>query len=223
MGLKNLISKITARDQESKAGTSIKSAPDPVSNHKPLEDTPTQASSQAERPIRKDMTMREILNRYPSAQRALFQRYHVGGCSSCGFDMADALEDVCKSHNILSVDEAIDHIIQSDQLDQRIQIGPQEAAQSLKTNPNVKLIDVRDEYEHSIAHIEGAQLISQSLVQEMMTSWPKDTPIIFHCHHGIRSLDAASYFLGHGFTNVKSLKGGIDAWSQEVDPSVRRY
>ena len=52
---------------------------------------------------------------------------------------------------------------------------------------------------------------------------PKDTPIVFHCHLGQRSLDAASYFAGHGFKNVRSMTGGIDAWSSEVDESILRY
>ena len=53
--------------------------------------------------------------------------------------------------------------------------------------------------------------------------WPKHTPIVFCCHLGQRSLDAASYFAGHGFTEVRSMTGGLDAWSTEVDPSVPRY
>ena len=52
---------------------------------------------------------------------------------------------------------------------------------------------------------------------------PKDTPIVTYCHHGIRSLEAASYLIGHGFTNVLSLAGGIDAWAKEIDTSLRRY
>jgi hypothetical protein len=49
------------------------------------------------------MTMQEILSQYPAAQRALFRRYHVGGCSSCGFQPTDTLEQVCKSHNLLDL------------------------------------------------------------------------------------------------------------------------
>ena len=58
--------------------------------------------------------------------------------------------------------------------------------------------------------------------QEMMRL-PKDTPIVFYCHLGQRSLDAASYFAGHGFTDLRSMTGGIEAWSLQVDPSVPRY
>jgi rhodanese-related sulfurtransferase len=47
--------------------------------------------------------------------------------------------------------------------------------------------------------------------------------IVVYCHHGTRSLDSAAYLAGHGFTNVKSLAGGIDAWSCEIDQELPRY
>ena len=49
------------------------------------------------------------------------------------------------------------------------------------------------------------------------------TPIVFQCHHGVRSQQAAEYFRREGFRNLYNLRGGIDAWSQFVDPSVPRY
>ena len=60
-------------------------------------------------------------------------------------------------------------------------------------------------------------------VAEVVMRWPKDAPIVFYCHLGSRSLDAASYYAGHRFSEVRSMTGGIDAWSVEVDPSVPRY
>ena len=166
--------------------------------------------------------MAEILETFPSAQRALFTRYHVGGCSSCGFQPSDTLEAVCKSHNLLNVDEVIDHIKTSDDVDKKIQISVADAAKELKQNPNVKLLDVREEYEHNQANIKGSMLVTQENLEQIM-AWPKDTAILVHCHHGIRSMDAASYLIGHGFTNVRSITGGIEAWSQDVDPSVPKY
>lgn len=87
----------------------------------------------------------------------------------------------------------------------------------------VKLLDVRTEEERRIAVIEGVPIVDMALAQQMIQSWPKDTAIVLHCHHGIRSLDAAAYFMREGFTNVKSMTGGIDAWTSEVDPSIPRY
>jgi len=84
-------------------------------------------------------------------------------------------------------------------------------------------VDVRSREEWDAVHIEGSEFLTQELMQQMMTDWPKDREIVFMCHHGVRSLDAASYFAGHGFSNVKSLSGGIDAWSVQVDPALPRY
>ncbi len=56
----------------------------------------------------------------------------------------------------------------------------------------------------------------------MMSTWSKDTPIVTYCHHGIGSLEAASYLIGHGFTKVLSLAGGIDAWAEDIDTTLRR-
>ena len=53
--------------------------------------------------------------------------------------------------------------------------------------------------------------------------WPTHAPVVFYCHLGQRSLDAASYFAGHGFTEVRSMIGGLDAWSVEVVPASPRY
>src|ERR1043165_9620201 len=160
-------------------------------------------------------TMAEVLQAYPGAQRALFRRYHIGGCSSCGFQTTEILEQVCARLNVLDIDEGLTHTRQAEELDRKLKIKPAEVQELLKAG-KVKLLDVRQDFEWDASHIEGAQLVTQELVQEIMQSWPKDTPIVFHCHHGMRSLDAAAYFLGHGFTNVRSMEGGIDAWSQEV-------
>jgi predicted sulfurtransferase len=53
--------------------------------------------------------------------------------------------------------------------------------------------------------------------------WPKQTPMVLYCHTGRRSIDAASFLAGHGFTNVRSMTGGLEAWSCQVDSSVPRY
>ena len=172
--------------------------------------------------ITKDMQMQEILRIFPGARRALFQRYHVGGCSTCGFQPTDTLVEVCCNHKLRDVDEVIEHLKRSHELDQALQISPMEVAEQLCRGEGMKLLDVRTPEEHDIARIEGALLVTEENAEEIM-NWQKDTMIVFFCHHGDRSLDSASYFLGHGFTNVKSIRGGIDAWSLEVDLDVPRY
>jgi len=103
-----------------------------------------------------------------------------------------------------------------------MEIDPIEVQQLLKQKA-IKLLDVRTPVEYSIAHIDGSILIDQELVEEIVSSWPKDTDIVTMCHHGIRSLDAAAYLRGQGFTKVRSMRGGIDVWSAKIDPSVPRY
>jgi rhodanese-related sulfurtransferase len=172
--------------------------------------------------ISKDSTMQEVLENYPSAQRALFQRYHIGGCHSCGYEMTDVLGEVVAKHDITDINEVLNFIEEAEALDRKIQISPKEVAEALKGKDVVKLLDVRLKPEWDLAHIEGASLVSEDLAREIMT-WPRETAMVFYCHTGKRSMDAASYFAGHGFKNVKSMTGGIDAWSQVVDTNVPRY
>ena len=172
--------------------------------------------------ITRHSTMGEVLEVYPSAQRALFQRYHIGGCNSCGYQPGDTLDAVARSHNILDVGEVVAFLEDAEQLDRRIQVSPVEVAAALGSDDRPRLIDVRSPAEWELARIEGATLMTE-VVAELVMSWPKDTSIVFYCHLGQRSLDAASYFAGHGFTDLRSMTGGIEAWSLQVDPSVPRY
>lgn len=170
-------------------------------------------------------TMAQVLQTYPSAQRALFQKYHIGGCSSCGFEPDDTLQSVLEEHGAApdEVARAVAYIEESAEVDRRLQKTPAEVRDLLKSNPRARLLDVRPEWEARMASISGATLLTPELAQEIMAKWDKSAPIVFHCHHGIRSLDAASYFAGHGFANACSMAGGVDAWSEQIDPTVPRY
>ena len=103
-----------------------------------------------------------------------------------------------------------------------LEISPAETAALLKDG-KTKLIDVRTSQEYALAHIEGCPLVDETLAKEIVDTWPKDTPIITICHHGVRSLDAAVYLRQQGFTNVRSMSGGIDVWSQTIDATIPRY
>jgi rhodanese-related sulfurtransferase len=93
----------------------------------------------------------------------------------------------------------------------------------LKTGQKIALLDVRTLEEYEFTHIEGARLVTEELAQEILTQWPQDTPIVVHCHLGVRSQAAASFLIDEGYTHVRSLAGGIDAWSCQIDPTVLRY
>ena len=73
--------------------------------------------------ITRHSTMGEVLESYPSAQRALFQRYHIGGCNSCGYQPGDTLDAVARSHNILDVGEVVVFLDNAEQLDRQV-VGP---------------------------------------------------------------------------------------------------
>jgi monothiol glutaredoxin len=87
---------------------------------------------------------------------------------------------------------------------------------------NFEFADVRTETERSLARIEGARLLDRAYHDHLLTL-DKETPIVFQCHHGVRSQSAAEYFEGLSFSNLYNLSGGIDAWSLKVDASVPRY
>lgn len=173
-------------------------------------------------PITPDMTMERILELAPAAQRALFQRYHIGGCSSCGFQPTDTLAQVCKDHNILDIKEVIATIQRAQEVDTRIEVEPRAVKQWLDAKEDFSFIDVRTPEELELARIAQAEPLDFDNPAKYM-ELPRDRKIVFTCRSGVRSLDVASYFIGHGFQRVYSMRGGILAWSQEIDPSVPRY
>jgi rhodanese-related sulfurtransferase len=168
-------------------------------------------------------TMSEVLEAYPGAQRALFRRYHIGGCSSCGFQPTETLGQVCHRNNNLDVEEVLSQIKSSHEQDSRILISPSQLAQFRQENQSLKLLDVRSREEWEAARIEGAILLSQQAMQEILSQWPREELFVIYDHEGKQGLDAAAYFIGHGFENVRCLKGGIDAWSEQIDPNIPRY
>jgi rhodanese-related sulfurtransferase len=168
-------------------------------------------------------TMREVLEVYPGAQRALFRRYHIGGCSSCGFAPDETLAQVCARNGNLDVAEVLAHIQSSHEEDAKILISPKELAELLQKDKSVKLVDVRSREEFEAVHIEGSILLSQEVMRELMASGSNTNPMVVIDHAGKNGLDAAAYFMGHGLQNVRCLRGGINAWAQEVDPKLRRY
>ena len=87
---------------------------------------------------------------------------------------------------------------------------------------DVVLIDVREPWEYQLAKIEGAKLMPLKTLGEHLAELPKDKEIVFHCHHGMRSMQACQVAAQQCF-RVTNLSGGIAAWSTEVDPKVPQY
>ena len=104
-------------------------------------------------------------------------------------------------------------------------MSPVELSELLRTPYPPYLLDVRTEDENSFVSLPNSRLIPLHELERRwkeIESW-KESPIVVYCHHGIRSERAAAFLRGCGFTQVENLDGGIDAWSSEIDPSVKSY
>jgi rhodanese-related sulfurtransferase len=167
--------------------------------------------------------MREVLEVYPGAQRALFRRYHIGGCSSCAFQPSETVQQLCDRNGGLNSSELLEHIRSSHEQDEKLMISPAQLATLVQEGPSVRLVDVRSREEFEAVHIEGSVLLSQPTMKEILAEGTNTRPLVLIDHQGAKALDAAAYFLGHGLQNVHCLRGGIDAWARELEPTMRRY
>ncbi|HEY1767057.1 MAG TPA: rhodanese-like domain-containing protein [Terracidiphilus sp.] len=104
-----------------------------------------------------------------------------------------------------------------------LEISPPDAARLFKEK-QARILDVREPWEFATARIDGSLPLPMGDVparahQEL----DPEERLLVVCHHGVRSMNVAVWLRNQGFDNVQSLRGGIDAWSREVDPSVNRY
>jgi len=104
-----------------------------------------------------------------------------------------------------------------------LEITPREVKRKLDGGEKLLLVDVREPHEHTICHIEGATLIPMGTIPANLQRLDADEDVICVCHHGMRSLDVANWLRAQGVKSAKSMAGGIDRWSMEVDPKVPRY
>jgi rhodanese-related sulfurtransferase len=92
-----------------------------------------------------------------------------------------------------------------------------------KSNKPHRLIDVREVGEYNIAKIEGAELMPLNTIPSRLQDLDPDEEIVVQCHVGGRSAMAVEFLRRNGFPNARNLKGGIEAWSARIDPSVPKY
>lgn len=102
------------------------------------------------------------------------------------------------------------------------EVPPKELKNLLDSGKVKHVYDVRTPKEREVAAIGNSPLLDDQTMAAI-EALPKETPLAFFCHHGPRSRSAAEHFLKQGFKQVYNLAGGIDAWSQHVDPSIKRY
>jgi adenylyltransferase/sulfurtransferase len=89
--------------------------------------------------------------------------------------------------------------------------------------PDLQIVDVREPQEWAIARIEGSQLIPLRTLPARAAELDRSRPLVLLCHHGIRSARGLEVLRSAGFTRIQHLRGGIEAWSRDVDPQVPRY
>ena len=102
-------------------------------------------------------------------------------------------------------------------------LDPAEVKEILDNKNGTRLIDVREEWEHKIAGIEDSELMPLSNFMKHIEDLNEDDEIIFYCHRGVRSANVCTFLAGKGYKNLINLKGGIEAWSNEIDPSIPHY
>jgi len=174
--------------------------------------------------INEQTTMVEITTQYPGARRALFARYHIGGCSSCAYQDTETLVDVC-TRNSITPEEVMDHVLNSHAEDKKMLIDPLAAKELLDQGLEVRFVDTRTREEHEAVAIPDSYFMTQELQQEIFGKWDRSDKltIILYDHTGKSALDTCAWFIGHEMKNSLALVGGIDAWSRLVDPSISRY
>ncbi len=169
-----------------------------------------------------DSPMGEILDAYPGARRALFSRYHLGGCQSCGFSPNETLAQLARRSGDHDPEEMLAHLVAADEHDRQMLVSPEDAKRLLDGPNPPRLVDARTREEFEAVRIEGAEFMTEALQQQLFAGDPGQ-PVLLYDHQGKHVLDHCSWFQGHGLKNAVGIDGGIDAWSRAVDPSVRRY
>ena len=104
-----------------------------------------------------------------------------------------------------------------------LEISAREVKRRLDAGEKLLLVDVREPQEHAICQIEGAVLIPMGTIPANLQKLDVDEEVICFCHHGVRSFDVANWLRSQGVACAKSMSGGIDRWSVEIDPNVPRY
>ena len=102
-------------------------------------------------------------------------------------------------------------------------VTPSELKALLDGGARITLLDVREPYEHAVCHIDGALLVPLGSLVRGVQQLDRSKPLVAYCHTGVRSRSAVEFLRQEGFPDARSLKGGIKAWAEEIEPSMARY
>jgi rhodanese-related sulfurtransferase len=104
-----------------------------------------------------------------------------------------------------------------------LEITAADLKKRLDAGEKILLVDVREPWENQQCRIVGSVLIPMGTIPANLQRLDSDEPVVCYCHHGMRSMDVANWLRQQGVSTAKSLAGGIDRWSMEIDPKVPRY
>lgn len=145
-------------------------------------------------------------------------------CPICGKN--PTITEICESNQFCYAKEPGERTMEELNNQDEEELNPLDLMEIMKKKGNdFLLLDVREPAEYAIARIEGAKLIPLAELPDRIKELEeyRNSTIVIYCHHGMRSLNAVGYLQENEFSSLKNLKGGIDAWSLLVDPSVPRY
>lgn len=132
-------------------------------------------------------SMEQVLAAYPGARRALFRKYHIGGCSSCGFAPNETLTQLAERNGKLNVEEVIAHIQSAAEADRQLEIAPKDVAVRRQRGEKIRLLDLRTREEWDAIHLEGADFVTQDLIQRLMGKDGQEGLMVFYDHAGASS------------------------------------
>jgi len=175
-----------------------------------------------EGPFKADTPMKEMNLLWPEAHTLLFKQFHIGLPVS-GYKTEETIASTCSDQNksvaeiltFLNTEYSDKHIavIKPEELDLKIQSG----------TTNLALLDIRESWERDISKMEGSTFITRENCESIIQSLSKDKEIVLIDWKQDRSPSFLKWLRQKGFTNVKCLEGGIDAWTEKVDSHLSRY
>jgi rhodanese-related sulfurtransferase len=170
--------------------------------------------------ITEQSTLAEIGTYYPGIWNLLEKKYQL---PQTKLDPKWTLSTLSKNFDLPPAQIIFMEIQLENSSAQIEQITALEAHKLIQTEQEAEVLDVREAWEREFGSLPKSKPLNKTSFKELLKKSSKNSPILLYCHFGVRSLDAAHHFSREGFTRVYTIKGGIDAWSTQVDSSIPRY
>ncbi len=169
-----------------------------------------------------DTPMTEVNRVLPEVHTLLFKKFHIGMPVS-GYQPDETIFTVCEKHD-KKIGEVMALLNAEAKGKNTPSLSPEELQSQIESGrTDLSLLDIREKWEHDIAKIEGATLITRDNCESVLTTTPKDREIVLIDWKGDRAPSFQKWLADRGFTHVKCLEGGIDAWSEKINTHLSRY